>query len=389
MNMNRWLEGKFKRWLVRGVGWALRTPRIPAGSIRPQEIRTVLLIKTQDWLGDAVMVTPVIQAIYEGWPHVFVDVVTRPDLAPIFRGDTRLRRVWEYDKQKMKGLSYAWRWLQRLRAERYDLTVVLGAFSYSVTSVGLAAVSGARIRVGFSGESYGYSGISEALLTTVVPVRDDHDHAVRRLLSLVQWVGIESRSENHRLETTPVWREQARAFFAKAGYRTGLLVGLHLGSRKPHQRWPVAWFREVGEALAERYGAMVVVTVGPGEEALATAYQEGLKKPVVVLQQPLPEVLGYLTCLDALVSVDTGMLHLAAGVGVPTVGIFVEGEVERWAPLGPSHRALQAVLHKPETVSVAQVLEGIENVLSSQSSFVNDRREPQGYPSRGLGSSMM
>lgn len=367
----KWWEGQTKRGLVR-----LLAPLLGPGTVKSvdlQAIRTVLIVKTEGWVGDAVMATPAIQALWEGLPHAKLDLVTRPDLAPLFERDPRLRRVWRYDKRTLRRQPLTLlSWVKGIRAERYDLVMVLSAFSYSVTSVGLAALSGARYRVGFSGRTFGYPDMSERLMTTVVEPLEESAHEVRRHLALVRAAGMPAVSERHHLAVSKDRLADAKAFFRGKQQASGALVGFHLGSRKRHQCWPMARFLEVGNRLTEQ-GHTVVLSIGPGEEDLEQGYLRGAIRPPVVVKVPLGELGAYLACLQTVVCVDTGVLHVAAGVGVPTVGIFVEGDPDRWGPIGPEHCALRAILHQPESVSVGQVLNAINKVLSFNSLIANKK----------------
>jgi len=60
----------------------------------------------------------------------------------------------------------------------------------------------------------------------------------------------------------------------------------------------------------------------------------------------LPELADFLAVLNqarVFISGDTGPMHFAAGIGVPTIALFGPSSLEQWAPIGSKHRALQAV----------------------------------------------
>lgn len=120
-------------------------------------------------------------------------------------------------------------------------------------------------------------------------------------------------------------------------------VILHPGSRGSAQNWAPERYVELGKELKARYGVQLLVTAGPGEEALAMelAVQLGCK----ALAQPLPlRTFAALVSKAALfVSASTGPMHLAAAGGAPTLSLFPPIRAmspRRWGPLGNRHAVL-------------------------------------------------
>ncbi|EHJ46509.1 glycosyl transferase family 9 [Solidesulfovibrio carbinoliphilus subsp. oakridgensis] len=102
-------------------------------------------------------------------------------------------------------------------------------------------------------------------------------------------------------------------------------VGFQLGASAAARQWPVAAFGQVGEMLWERYRAVPVLLGGPGETGLAASYRQACPAPAVDLigATDLPGLAAVLCRLRLLVTNDTGTLHLAAGLDVPSVSIFL------------------------------------------------------------------
>lgn len=102
-------------------------------------------------------------------------------------------------------------------------------------------------------------------------------------------------------------------------------VGLQLGASAVARQWPVASFARLGDWLWQRLGLVPVLLGGPGEKALAAAYRQQSGGPCVDLigQTSLPELAGVLIGLRLLVTNDTGTLHLATGLDVPSISLFL------------------------------------------------------------------
>jgi ADP-heptose:LPS heptosyltransferase len=161
-------------------------------------------------------------------------------------------------------------------------------------------------------------------------------------LRLVEFLGIPGRGEHLDF---PVREEDRRALGALHGVsdlRPGTYACVHPGASVPGRRWPAERFAAVAGALADR-GLRVVLT-GTAEEAeLTRAVAGALRAPHVDLagRTDLGALAALLAGARLLVCNDTGVSHLAAALGVPSVVLFTGSDPDRWAPLDRRrHRAV-------------------------------------------------
>jgi ADP-heptose:LPS heptosyltransferase len=117
-----------------------------------------------------------------------------------------------------------------------------------------------------------------------------------------------------------------------------------VATSQPKKEWPLAhWaelYRHAGAA-----GQELVFSTGTTlrEQALLGDLKQRLPGvPVLPTIPDLPTFLAVLKRARLFISGDTGPLHFAAGLGVPTIGLFGPSPADKWAPLGKPHRALQA-----------------------------------------------
>jgi ADP-heptose:LPS heptosyltransferase len=143
--------------------------------------------------------------------------------------------------------------------------------------------------------------------------------------------------DDRRLEF-PVYADDEAALRAVAPAdldRWHLVVAIHPGARPSARRWPAERFAAVADSLARRYDARIVVTGGPGEEAVAARVTERMGQPALNLAGRT--TLGSLAALyrrcDLVISNDTGPSHVAVALDRPSVTIFGPAERRRWAPL--------------------------------------------------------
>ena len=102
-------------------------------------------------------------------------------------------------------------------------------------------------------------------------------------------------------------------------------VGLQLGASAAARQWPASAFARLGDQLWQRLGVVPVLLGGPGETGLADAYRQQATGPCLDLvgRTDLTELAAVLVGLRLLVTNDTGTLHLAAGLDVPSVALFL------------------------------------------------------------------
>lgn len=161
---------------------------------------------------------------------------------------------------------------------------------------------------------------------------------VFRYLEVVALAGAQSVGWEPRLSVTPADRKAARRLLPPGRP----VAVMHPGASDERRRWPVSHFAEVGEALA-RAGANVVV-IGAGDERnLVEELRQKMRAPFTDLvgRVSLSGLLGLLDASSLLVANDSGPMHLARAVGVPTVGIFWCGNL---ITAGPTDRAR----HRPQ-----------------------------------------
>lgn len=121
----------------------------------------------------------------------------------------------------------------------------------------------------------------------------------------------------------------------------GPWVGFVPGSNAPSRRWPAERFAGVARALARR-GARVVVVGGPAERPVTARVAEAAPGAVDAGgDTDLAGLAALLSLCDVVVSNDTGPMHLAASVGVPTVTLWGPSPPDEAAPPGPEHRRVE------------------------------------------------
>ncbi len=181
--------------------------------------------------------------------------------------------------------------------------------------------------------------------------------------------------------TTEIRADPALAAAADKLLPPGKII-CHLASSQPKKEWPLKHWAALHQ-MAIDAGIDLVFSTGIGvrEEALLTDFKQ--LAPAAPILEPVPDLALYLAVLrraKAFVSGDTGPLHFAAGLGVPTLALFGPSSPAQWAPVGSQHRFLTGtacicgnvgVCESPNpclaAITPEQVLAGIEEIRAGGS----------------------
>ncbi len=334
MSLKTW-ERRGKRGLARVLGRALRVT--PEAEPPPDlaTLRSILLIRTQNQLGDFLLGTPALRAVRERAPAARIDLlVGAQNVAPAL-GNERVDDVLVFEKRVLARDPRRMRaFVARLRDARYDLALVLSTVDFSTTALGLAALSGAARRAGRPGTKDSEKAIARDAFHWVLPPAAVDRHQTAAHLDLV--AAFRAPWADGAPEIFLTKEEEERGALAmdetignEAG---GLRIVVHPGAGKLPNRWDAARFGEVAAALSSD-GHALVATAGPGEEALLDRLDHGAGRRIARLPAlSIRELAGALRRADLVLANDTGVLHVAAAAGAHALALFGPTDPRVWCP---------------------------------------------------------
>jgi heptosyltransferase-2 len=227
--------------------------------------------------------------------------------------------------------------VNRLRREKFDASLALfpaNKWHYNL----LPVLAGIPRRIGFD---YGYHPWSTLgfLLTERCPV-DPARHDVEQNRALAAFfTGSSPASEPLRFPEIASDADRAWAREFDAPFAERFCLAVHPGSSAEHgmdaKRWPAKRFGQVADHIAERFSAHVYILGGPDEEPLKRAMLDAMRQPAtVVAPVSLGRTSALLALCDGCLANDSGIMHLAACQGVPTIAIFGPTDPQRNGPVG-------------------------------------------------------
>ena len=355
-------------------------PATPA-EMAAAPVGRLLVVRQQNQMGDMVCALPALGALRRAYPRARLTFVAAPLCEELLRDHPDIDELLVFRQREMWHPGRLLGFVRRLRRPRPDLAVVMTTVSFSTTSALLAWASGARWRVGASSLPFG-SQLSRAIYHLELPLGPEGVHEVEHNLAPLRAMGIAAPLQGPRLEPQPAALARARAFLERqlpgAG---GPLLFVHAGAGKRPNVWPPERFASVIEALGRERRARAVLVEGPSAiDAEATAgVHAALGSAAPVWRAPLGDALGMMALADIALCNDTGLAHVAAAVGIPTIVVFGPTDVQRWKPWGDHVRAVCSPTGCIDDIGIEPVLQAVRAGLDMRASA--GAAAPAGAPS--------
>lgn len=368
--MLRNLERRFKRFLSSVLRYVIGSR--PVSISRDEAFDRILVIRQHNQLGDMLCVVPLLRALRRKYSTAEITLMASPVNYEIMRGNRYVNSVINFDKKQFTGVT-GWmrlvKFVRGLRQQAFDLVLVPSTVSTSFTSDLLAFLSGARVRVGAKVLN-GVESPSSFFFNLGVEMswaRDSRVHQTERNLEIGNSLTLPTVELSHEITLSENEINDAKLLLNKGLHSAKLLVIYHPGAGKVPNRWEAARFAALAEALAKEFGVSTLITCGPmDDEPVREMTQRLTIRFVVVRGKPIREVAAILSLANLVISNDTGVMHVAAGVGVPVLSLFGPTAPEQWAPIGVQHRYLRGIGGDINAIAVAEALAAAREMLSQK-----------------------
>jgi heptosyltransferase-2 len=294
-----------------------------------------ILVRAPNWVGDAVMAIPALEAIRNTHASDEICVLARPAVADLFAGQPFADRVLPYDfGGKHRGWWGREKLIADLRNEKFDTAIVLqNAFD----AAWLAWRAGIPERIGYARDGRG------ALLTKAirVPVEGEipkhESHYYLELLRRTGWIETRPEIAPIRILISEVARASAESALRIAGagvntWRCAIAPGASYGAAKC---WPPERFAQLADRLISECGADVIFFGTAGEMEIATRIRSHMKSRAISLvgETSMRDLAAMFGSCSLFIGNDSGAMHVAAAAGLPVIVIFGSTDPEGTAPV--------------------------------------------------------
>ena len=324
-----------------------------------ERLHSVVFIRT-DRLGETLLNLPAMAALRAALPHARLTVLVHEDLVPIFSAIPWIDQAIAYHPgPRSRWWIRALRLQRKLRSLQSDLAVVSNPSKELHLAVWLARIPW---RVGYRRK---WGGLLTHRLEDRKALGERHE--VEYNLDLVRTLGLPTAATVSKL---PQWsREHAEVIAKLQEQGVGAaepFVAVHPWTSNPLKQWPAERYRLLIQRLAQELTLRVVIIGGPAERAGLPDVLP-VKLPVIDLvgRLSLRQLVELLRCARALVSNDSGPVHVAAAAGTRTIVLFGTSDPasgpKRWGPWGEGH----TVISKPsmDAITVDDVTHALRRLL--------------------------
>jgi len=284
-----------------------------------------ILVRAPNWLGDVVLALPALRDLRRNFPAARLTVLARPWVADLYRAVPEVEAI------------------QESRGHGRDVAALRGAFDLALLLPNSFGSALPAWRAGIP-ERWGYATDGRGpLLTRSLPVPDDvrGRSQVYYYRSMLAGLGLHvSGAPDTSLHCPEEWSRRAAEMLGGDGPWLGLNPGAFYGTAK---RWIPERYAAVADLVARRSGSKVAILGGAAERGLGEAIAGMMQTPARVLsgETTLPELVGVISHLKALVTNDSGPMHVAAALGVPQVAVFGSTDWRETAPVGGRTRLVR------------------------------------------------
>ncbi len=276
-----------------------------------------ILVRSTNWIGDAIMTTPAVRSIRENFPEAHITMLAYPWVADVFRASPHVDEIFIYDPNGIhKGLKGLWRLVSELKAQNFDCSILLQNAFKAAFLVWLARIP---IRAGYRRDGRSF------LLRPGIKIRPEvrRMHQVHYYQYLLQDLGLRCGPDELFLEHSPENNRWAREFKEKLEGKA--LVGINPGAAfGPAKCWPAERYGELCKVLHAELGVHAVVFGTKADAAtIATIVSHGPQFITGLAgQTSLGQAMALIGQCDAFVTNDSGLMHVGAAVQTPLVAIF-------------------------------------------------------------------
>ena len=315
-----------------------------------------VLIHAPNWLGDMVMALPAIASIRRHFPSDTLVVAAPASLAPLFSAVPGVDLVVPLEEADAGGRSRRWVWRAQARvvaSGRFDVVIL---FPNSFHAAWVAKQAGVPERWGYRADFRGW------LLTKAIPRKrrrsGDVRHQAEYYQDLVRALGIDPVLVEPRIMVSmvsPQVRARATELLEQHGCGPeGVIIGIAPGAAYGHaKRWPSDQFADLIAMLRQERGATCVLVGSAGDRDAGYAIESSLRSKAdagsagwarpnmvnLIGRTDLLELVGVFASCRAVVSNDSGAMHVAAALGLPVTAVFGPTDERVTRPLG-NHQVL-------------------------------------------------
>jgi heptosyltransferase-2 len=303
-----------------------------------------ILVRATNWVGDAVMSIPALQALREGFPSAYIAILARPWVASLYGREPFCDELIAYDPPRgWRALGQKREIASKLRRRKFDCAVL---FQNAFEAAALARGANIPVRVGYARDG------RSLLLTHAIPVPEKGETPPHQrfyyleLLKRARLIDGYAVDQPIVLHGSQAAAESGRKLLLKAGL-LGPVIGISPGAAYgTAKRWLPERFAEAAVHLARDRSATVVVFGSREEQDIAETVRArvaalNVKCLSLAGSTNLADFIDMAAACDLFLTNDSGPMHVASALGAPTIAVFGATDEEATGPTGLHSRIVR------------------------------------------------
>ena len=324
-----------------------------------RDISRILFVRT-DRIGDVLMNLPAIRLLRQTFPKAWLTLLLDRSVAGLLKGHPDIDELMAVDSEKLARSARArWDLIRGVRKAGFDLAVVSNPNKFLHLLVFLAGIP---CRLGYR-RKWGF-----LLNKTMVDRKDSaYGHEIDLNLQLASLASDKTWDGSLTIPVDPAASKRVESLMAEQGIENRNILLIHAGPSNPEKRWPLEKFAELCDRIRSQSDLTVLLVGGEEERSYSDKIVRLVRSPLVnwtglLSLQELVALIRHAT-VKALVSSDSGPVHMAWMSGVPVIALYGKNVAgsnpARWGPRG----ALNEVIYKPlSEITCEEVWSAVERI---------------------------
>lgn len=295
-----------------------------------------LLIRSANWIGDAIMTTPAVRAIRKNFPYAQISVLAKPWVASIFDNNPHIDHVLLYNAKGPRGTFEVAGMLEK---HCFDGAIL---FQNAFEAAWVAYLAKIPVRVGYD------TDLRRTLLSH--PVKRSSQilklHQIHYYNGILEGVGLKTDGMRMELYLSAHDSNSALKILEAAGItQADRLIGINpsafFGTAK---QWFPERFARVADRINQKFGTKTIIFGGPNDQELGGNILTMMKTSAINLsgKTTLEEAMAIIARCRLFITNDSGLMHIAAALNVPEIAIFGSTNFAVTAPWNPKARVVRS-----------------------------------------------
>lgn len=295
-------------------------------------IKKILVVRN-DRFGEFLLNIPVIVALKRAFGSARIVLVVSLQVEELARRIPLVDEVLPWDNSRNHTFSDRLFFLSKIKRRKFDMAIILNpSKEFNIISY----LAGIPVRLGYD-RKWGF------LLNYRIEDKKSEGlkHEVDYNLELTKTIGIDFDASDIRFPLEIKDEDFSSSRMREIGIDRNNFILIHPWASNPEKEWPLGKFKELALRISSDFGFKIVVVGGNEESQRAQVFCSDSMIINLTAKTSLIELAGLLKKSRLLISNDSGPMHLAAVLGIPTVAIFrktpLSVSFRRWRPVGENH----------------------------------------------------